>query len=238
MRWLLERALPWHSDSCDDGGIWGARGRLALNPAGRYGAILLWYRAGVHAVEEVFEEHTEPWLMIAICYRDRLPMLLEASCATEEGLGRGSRRGSDGWGVLCIQRARAGATQQGRSSRATLWDRGGDARGCVYERLSTQSTALRRAAGRKREEEWSRSRRERFLVVVARKRDAGMGRLEARGVLGVVVCRSWKVLEMRAHAVPRNWLRFVLAWEGAVRAPALTTSVLAAGNVDWPLGTW
>lgn len=138
MRWLLERALPWHSDSCDDGEDWGGRGRLALSPAGRYGAILLWYRAGVHAVEGAFQEHTESWLSSARCYRDALPMLLEASCATEEDLVGAAAEAVTGAQGQERRSSSRSVSQQGRSSRATLWDR---ARGCVHGRKSkSQST--------------------------------------------------------------------------------------------------
>jgi hypothetical protein len=92
VRWLLERVLPWHSDSSNDGGDGGASRRLAVNPVRRYGTILLWYRAGVGAVEGAFQEHTESWL-IARCYRDTAPMPLESSCATEEVAGT-RRRGA------------------------------------------------------------------------------------------------------------------------------------------------
>jgi hypothetical protein len=70
----------------------GASRRLAVNPVRRYGTILLWYRAGVGAVEGAFQEHTESWL-IARCYRDTAPMPLESSCATEEVAGT-RRRGA------------------------------------------------------------------------------------------------------------------------------------------------
>jgi hypothetical protein len=42
VRWLLERVLPCHTDRSNGGGLkWGARGRQALNPADRYGTVLL-----------------------------------------------------------------------------------------------------------------------------------------------------------------------------------------------------
>jgi hypothetical protein len=107
VRWLLERVLPWHSDSSNDGDDGAASRQLAVNPARRYGTILLWYGAGVGAIERAFQEHTESWL-IARCYRDTPPMLLESSCATEEDAGAAARR----------QAVTGGASRRGKGRRA------------------------------------------------------------------------------------------------------------------------
>ena len=63
---------------------------MAVNPAGRYEAILLWYKAGVHAVEWAFQYHTDSWLMANNCYRDSLPMLLEEAVQWKAVAGAGA----------------------------------------------------------------------------------------------------------------------------------------------------
>lgn len=97
----------------------------------RYGAILLWYKAGVAAVEGSFQERTKSWL-IAKCYRDTLPMLLgiELCCATVKVAGAGAtgQEAVTGWGV---DLSKEGTTQRsrdvvGRRSRA-VFTLGGDA---------------------------------------------------------------------------------------------------------------
>jgi hypothetical protein len=137
VRWLLERVLPWHSDSSNDGDDGGAGRRLAVNPARRYGTILLWYRAGVGAIEGAFQEHTESWL-IADATETRRPCCWSRAVLRKRSPGRRDGGGRDGWGV---------ASRQGRRDAAAVGRRCGTALGggrAVLKLLAGEATRGRR----------------------------------------------------------------------------------------------
>jgi hypothetical protein len=139
---------------------------LAVNPARRYGTILLWYRAGVGAIEGAFQEHTESWL-IARCYRDTAPMPLESSCATEEVAGTPRRGGKAVTG---------GASRQGRRDAAAV----GRRRGTTLARARAVLMLLAGAATtRWAEQRAGTLRRERFQVDAAAMAVCDRGRWRA-----------------------------------------------------------
>lgn len=103
-----------------------------LNPARRYGAIWQWYRTRVHVIEGAFHGTTGSCL-IAECYRDALPMLLEAEVQLVQGPRPrcepwGRRAGVLGGGVGCQARQERSAAQRWKE-QSTLWD--GAWEGCV-----------------------------------------------------------------------------------------------------------
>jgi hypothetical protein len=115
----------------------GAGRRLAVNPARRYGTILLWYRAGVGAIEGAFQEHTESWL-IADATETRRPCCWSRAVLRKRSPGRRDGGGRDGWGV---------ASRQGRRDAAAVGRRCGTALGggrAVLKLLAGEATRGRR----------------------------------------------------------------------------------------------